>query len=78
MNIPHHAEISRSHNFSQLLMSKIAIDVQKHLLAYARLEMSGCRPAEAARCASVRRGASWGPLSEKVGRGKNVFGTPEL
>ena len=55
-------------------MSKLANDVQKHLLAYARLEMSGC-PAEAARCASVHKGASWGPRSEKVGSGKNVFGT---
>ena len=55
-------------------MSKIGIHVQKNLLADARREMSGC-PAEAARCASVHRGASWGPRSERVGRGKNVFGT---
>ena len=54
-------------------MSKIAIDFQKHLLADARREMSGCR-AETAKCASVSRGASWGPWSES-GSGKNVFET---
>lgn len=49
-------------------------DFRKHLSACARREMSGCL-AEAARCESDSRGASWGPRSERVGSGKNVFET---
>lgn len=64
LNTPHHAEICTSHNFSKLLMSKIAIDFQKHLPAYRQ-----------ARCrvASESRGG-WGPL----GLGEWCHGAIEL